>query len=54
MKLDQIFSSFDQDACRRRVPSPRYFQGQLIDGSDVIIKVQRPAYREQIRPISAS
>lgn len=46
-KIDEIFSAFD------RVPIAaasiaQVFQGKLLDGRDVIIKVQRPRIREQI------
>ncbi len=46
-KIEEIFSVFD------RIPVAaasiaQVFQGKLLDGSDVIIKVQRPRIREQI------
>ena len=46
-KIEEIFSTFD------RIPIAaasiaQVFQGKLLDGSDVIIKVQRPRIREQI------
>ncbi|HYQ48089.1 MAG TPA: AarF/ABC1/UbiB kinase family protein [Thermodesulfovibrionales bacterium] len=46
-KIEEIFSAFD------RVPVAaasiaQVFQGTLLDGRDVIIKVQRPRIREQI------
>jgi len=46
-KIEDVFSTFD------RIPVAaasiaQVFRGELIDGSDVIIKVQRPHIREQI------
>jgi ubiquinone biosynthesis protein len=47
MNLDNIFSSFDRTPVAA-ASIAQVFQGKLIDGSDVIIKVQRPQIREQI------
>ncbi|NJD56094.1 MAG: AarF/ABC1/UbiB kinase family protein [Nitrospirae bacterium] len=46
-KIEEIFSSFDSNPVAA-ASIAQVFQGKLLDGSDVIIKVQRPRIREQI------
>jgi ubiquinone biosynthesis protein len=46
-RLDDIFSRFDRTPIAA-ASIAQVFQGRLLDGSDVIIKVQRPNIREQI------
>jgi ubiquinone biosynthesis protein len=47
LSIDQIFSEFDSTPLAA-ASIAQVYQGKLIDGSSVIIKVQRPHIREQI------
>lgn len=46
-KIEEIFSAFDRTPIAA-ASIAQVFQGKLLDGSDVIIKVQRPRISEQI------
>jgi ubiquinone biosynthesis protein len=46
-KLEQIFAEFDRTPIAA-ASIAQVFRGKLVDGSDIIVKVQRPHIREQI------